>query len=156
MLAQLRSMEEFQERVKQSRSRGNPSPVGPGQSNDLVVTQTVSTSTSSDPSSYLREVLRKPGDGEKQLQATLLKIECESKNIVFVVKAGEQTLRLRTNGFEEIEITTYDPKVQGDITCGVRKPENSVLVCFVPQLDKRLKTDGVIKSIEFVPAEFKL
>jgi hypothetical protein len=156
MLAQLRSLEEYQERIKQSRSASNTSSVGPTQSNDIVVTQTVNTSVSSDPSSYLRDVLRKPGDGEKQLQAILLRIDCDGKNIFFVVKAGEQTLRLRTNSFEDMEITTYDPKVQGEITCGVRKPENAVLVCFVPQLDKRLKTDGVIKSIEFVPADFKL
>ena len=156
MLAQLRSMEEYQERVKQSRSASNTSLLGPTQSNDIVVTQTANTSVASDPSSYLREVLRKPGDGEKQVQAILLRIDCDGKNIFFVVKAGEQTLRLRTSSFEDMEITTYDPKVQGEITCGVRKPENSVLVCFVPQLDKRLKTDGIIKSIEFVPADFKL
>jgi tetratricopeptide (TPR) repeat protein len=156
MLAQLRALEEYQERVKQRRSAGTQSSVGPTESNDIVITQTVDTSGSSDPSSYLRDVLRKPGDGEKQLQAILLRIDCDGKNIFFVLKAGERTLRLRTNSFEDMEITTYDPKVQGDITCGVRKPENSVLVCFIPQFDKRLKTDGVIKSIEFVPADFKL
>ena len=156
MLAQLRSLEEFQDRTKESRLT-TKRPSGPTQSADVEITQTVdTTSTSSDPSSYLRDVLRKPAEGEKQLQAILLRIECDGKSIVFVVKAGEQTLRLRTNRFEDMEITTYDPKVQGDITCGPRKPENTVLVCFVPQQDKRLKTDGVIKSIEFVPADFKL
>jgi tetratricopeptide (TPR) repeat protein len=156
MLAQLRSLEEFQDRTKESRLT-TKRPSGPTQSADVEITQTVdTTSTSSDPSSYLRDVLRKPAEGEKQLQAILLRIECDGKSIVFVVKAGEQTLRLRTNRFEDMEITTYDPKVQGDITCGPRKPENTVLVNFVPQQDKRLKTDGVIKSIEFVPADFKL
>ena len=101
-----------------------------------------------DPSSYLREVLRTPGAGETQLQATLLRIECEPKGIVFVVQTANGLLRLRTETFDNIEITTYDPKVAGEITCGVRKPENVVVVCYLP--------NGVLKSIEFVPADFKL
>ena len=109
-----------------------------------------------DPSSYLREVLRTPGAGETQLQGTLVKIECEPKGIVFVVQTANGLLRLRTETFDDIEITTYDPKVAGEITCGARKPENVVIVCYLPNTDKKVKADGVLKSIEFVPAEFKL
>jgi len=109
-----------------------------------------------DPSSYLREVLRTPGAGETQLQAKLVKIECEPKNIVFVVQTANGLLRLRTETFDAIEITTYDPKVAGEITCGARKPESVVVVCYLPNTDKRVKADGVLKSIEFVPADFKL
>ncbi|HEU4931050.1 MAG TPA: hypothetical protein VFT48_03175 [Pyrinomonadaceae bacterium] len=109
-----------------------------------------------DPSVYLREVLRTPGEGETQLQATLVKIECEPKGIVFVVQTANGLLRLRTENFEDISLTTYDPKVAGEITCGARKPENVVIVCYLPNTDKKVKADGVLKSIEFVPAEFKL
>lgn len=109
-----------------------------------------------DPSSYLREVLRTPGAGETQLQAALVKIECDPKGIVFVVQTANGLLRLRTATFDDIEITTYDPKVAGEITCGDRKPENVVIVCYLPNTDKKVKADGVLKSIEFVPAEFKL
>ncbi len=109
-----------------------------------------------DPSSYLRDVLRTPGAGETQLQATLVKIECEPKGIVFVVQTANGLLRLRTATFDDIEITTYDPKVAGEITCGDRKPENVVIVCYLPNTDKKVKADGVLKSIEFVPADFKL
>ena len=101
-----------------------------------------------DPSVYLREVLRTPGEGETQSQGTLVKIECEPKGIVFVVQSANGLLRLRTATFEDISITTYDPKVAGEITCGARKPENVVIVCYLP--------NGVLKSIEFVPADFKL
>lgn len=89
------------------------------------------------------------------MQATLVKIECEPKGIVFVVQTANGLLRLRTESFEDIEITTYDPKVAGDITCGARKLEN-VVVCYLPNTDKKVKADGILKSIEFVPAEFKL
>ena len=110
----------------------------------------------SDPSAYLREVLRAAAEGETQLQATLLRIECDGKNIVFVIQTAAGLLRLRTPSFDDVEITTYDTSVKGEITCGERKPANSVVVDYVPNTDKRIKADGIIKSIEFVPADFKL
>jgi Tfp pilus assembly protein PilF len=123
----------------------------------------VSTSTSTpapqvatDPSAYLREVLRPVAEGETQLQGTLLRIECEGKVIVFFVKVGEQTLRLRTTSFDDVEITTYNPEVKGDVTCGPKKIDEPVVVCFKPITDKRLRADGTITSIEFVPKDFKL
>jgi tetratricopeptide (TPR) repeat protein len=110
----------------------------------------------SDPSSYLREVLRAPAAGETQLQATLLRLECDAKGIVFVVQTESGLLRLRTNSFDDVEITTYDTSVKGEITCGERKPANAVIVNYLPNTDKRIKADGVIKSVEFVPSDFKL
>lgn len=109
-----------------------------------------------DPSAYLREVLRPAGEGETQLQATLLRIQCDAKGIVFVVETAGGLLRLRTATFDDVEITTYDTSVKGEITCGERKPANTVVVDYVPNTDKRVKADGIIKSIEFVPADFKL
>jgi tetratricopeptide (TPR) repeat protein len=107
-----------------------------------------------DPSRYLREVLRKPAAGETQLQGTLVKIDCDAKGIVFVVQTPAGLLRLKTASFETIDLTTYDPKVQGEISCGART--SVVVVCYIPNADKRLKIDGTLKSIEFVPADFKL
>ncbi len=109
-----------------------------------------------DPSSQLREGLRKPKEGETQLQATLVKIECSAKGIVFVLQSGTRTLRLLTKTFDDIEMTTYDPKSGGEITCGPRKPESLVVVCYVPSTDKKLGADGLLKSVEFVPPDFKL
>jgi hypothetical protein len=101
--------------------------------------------------------LRKPGAGETQLQAKLVKIECEAKGIVFVVQtASTGLLRLRTAKFDDIQITTFDPKINGEITCGPWKVPAPVVVCYVPGEDKRAKVDGLLKSVEFVPAEFKL
>ena len=65
-------------------------------------------------------------------------------------------MRLRSASFDDVEITTYDTNVKGEITCGERKPANAVVVCYVPGADKKLKADGVLKSIEFVPPDFKL
>jgi len=117
----------------------------------MVGTGTGQTATQGppDPSSYLREVLRKPKADETQLQGTLVKIECGTKGIVFVVQSGGRTLRLMTKKFEDIEMTTFDPKSGGEIGCGPRKPESTVVVCYVAGT-------GVLKSVEFVPADFKL
>ena len=133
------------EAFKEAAAKGSP----------VVVEQTTEPAPS-DPSSYLREVLRKPATGETQLQGALLRIECDAKGMVFVVQTANGLLRLKSASFDDIELTTYDSKVQGEISCGARKPENAVIVCYVPNTDKRVKADGTLKSIEFVPSDFKL
>jgi tetratricopeptide (TPR) repeat protein len=151
LLKQISTHEEGMARLEEARKQGAVPPV-------IVNSHTDSEPTSrpQDPSSYLREVLRKPEAGETQLQAKLVKIECDVKGIVFVVQTATGLLRLRTAKFEDIAITTYDPKVNGDITCGPWKGPATVVVCYVLGADKRAKVDGVLKSVEFVPAEFKL
>lgn len=121
-----------------------------------TATETTQPQRPTDASSYLREVLRKPDEGETQVQGVIQRIDCDAKGIFFVVKVGTEVLRLYTQKFELMEITSYNPTVQGDLTCGVRKNQESVVICFVKQADKRLKTDGIIKSLEFVPGDFKL
>jgi tetratricopeptide (TPR) repeat protein len=150
----------FQERVEQPNTRSTVEPVNneteKPELNVNASTTTPAPQPASDPSAYLREVLRPVAEGETQLQGTLLRIECEGKLIVFLVKVGDQTLRLRAGSFDDVEITTYNPEVKGDITCGPRKMEESVVVCFKPITDKRLKADGTIASLEFVPKDFRL
>jgi tetratricopeptide (TPR) repeat protein len=123
---------------------------------DSVIVSVETPATPSDPSAYLREVLRSPAAGETQLQAKLIRIECDAKGMIFVLQTATGELRLKAKSFDDIELTTYSPDVKGEIGCGPRKPENVVIVCYLPDSDKRLKADGVLKSIEFVPADFKL
>jgi FimV-like protein len=166
LLAQLASLEEQKERSEAAKKSGGPFGPETTESQIQKQTQTVNAELApttsgagaapTDPSSYLREALRAPAAGETRLQGTLIKIECDSKGIVFVVKVVDQLLRLRTKDFESIELTTYDPDVKGEITCGARMPGDPVVVCFVPQTDKRLKIDGLLRSIEFVPKDFHL
>jgi hypothetical protein len=156
ILATISTYEQSLARVEEARKsamagRSQPVIVGAGPGPEIITQQ-----QSTDPSSYLREVLRKPAAGETQVQAKLVKIECDAKGIVFVVQTETELLRLRTTKFEDIDITTFDPKVGGDITCGPWKGQAVVIVCYVPGADKRLKVDGVLKSVEFVPADFKL
>ena len=148
LVAHIRTVEEQKAQAEARAASGPPAIV------TVDMQTTKEEEQPQDPSRYLREVLRKPAAGETQLQGTLVKIDCDAKGIVFVVQTPAGLLRLKTASFETIDLTTYDPKVQGEISCGART--SVVVVCYTPNADKRLKIDGTLKSIEFVPADFKL
>ena len=169
LLKQLQDIEDragTYDQLKQPRNSNSGPPVlvnaGPATTSSSATSSTSrpapvpAPTPAADPSSYLREVLRPPAAGETQLQGRLLRIECDAKGIVFVVETPAGLLRLRTASFDEIELTTYDTNVKGEITCGERKPVNVVIVCYLPNTDRKVKADGVLKSIEFVPDDFKL
>jgi tetratricopeptide (TPR) repeat protein len=145
MLASISWMQEAMERFRAGRDERAP---------DVVVD--MQTDTDTDPTSHLRDALRKPESGERQVQGMLVRIDCDAKGITFTLKSSAGLLRLRTPRFEEIDITTFAPDVAGEITCGVRKPENNVVVSYLPGVDARAKTNGAIRSLEFVPGDFKL
>ncbi|HVQ36567.1 MAG TPA: tetratricopeptide repeat protein, partial [Pyrinomonadaceae bacterium] len=154
MLAQLINREEELARYK--NAAGSPdnrptvqSTVNSGGQSELVVAST-------DPSSYLREALRKPEAGETQTQGLLRQIDCDAKGITFTVQVGGEILKLTTPSFDDVDLTSFSPDGGNEIKCGPRKPENNVIVDYVPASDARAKTNGVAKSIEFVPKDFKL
>ena len=166
LLTQIKTIEEQKAKYEAARQRAaalsttSSSSTGSsstGNSSTAVVDmETTKEAPPNDPSYYLREVLRAPAAGETQLQGMLVKIECGPKGMVFVVQTANGLLRLSAASFDDIELTTYDPAIKGEISCGERKPENPVIVCYVPNADKRVKADGILKSIEFVPKDFKL
>jgi tetratricopeptide (TPR) repeat protein len=147
LLASISSMEEALARFRAGREE---------RAADVVVDTQTDVVTNTDPASYLRDALRKPEAGEKQVQGMLVRIDCDAKGIIFTLKSGNGLLRLKTASFEEIDITTFAPDVAGEITCGVRKPQNAVVVSYLPGSDVRAKTGGTIRSLEFVPSDFKL
>ena len=109
-----------------------------------------------DPSFYLREALRKPAEGEKQIQGALVRVECDAKVVTLVIRTASGMLRLKAAGFEDLDIVAFTTDAGGEISCGPRKPENPVVVCYLPASDVRAKVDGKARSIEFVPKDFKL
>jgi len=115
-----------------------------------------SPEVSSDPSSYLADALRKPAVGEVRAQGSLVRIDCGPKAIVFTIKTGDRLLKVQTDAFESMDISTYAETVSGEITCGIRKKEDVVVVTYKPISEPRAKTDGTAISLEFVPKEFKL
>ena len=104
----------------------------------------------------MRESLRKPAAGETQAQATLVRIDCDARGITFVVKIADRFRKLNTDSFSHMSLTTFTADAGGQLTCGPRKPEDNIVVAYVPTADTRSKVDGVVKSVEFVPHDFKL
>jgi hypothetical protein len=109
-----------------------------------------------DPFSYLQEALRQPAAGEKQVQGTLLRLECDAKGILFIVQLADRLIKLRTTKFENIQITAFTAEAGSEITCGARTPPNPVIICYLPNKDPKTKYDGELRSLEFVPKDFKL
>jgi tetratricopeptide (TPR) repeat protein len=107
-------------------------------------------------SDALDEALRKPHEGETRVRATLVRIECVPKGLVFVFKAGERTLRLASADFKGLHIIAYTPDAEGELSCGPRKRETYAVVTYRPAADARAKTDGALVAVEFVPANFQL
>jgi hypothetical protein len=87
----------------------------------------------------------------------LARIDCDARGgITFVVRINGSLLKLKTDSFAHVELVTFSENSGGEVTCGLRRPENNVIVCYVPSTAAGSRNDGVIKSVEFVPPDFKL
>jgi tetratricopeptide (TPR) repeat protein len=104
----------------------------------------------------IRDALRRPQEGETQVQAVLTRIECGPKGLVFVLKAGERTLRLAAAGFGNLHLVNFAGEADAQLTCGARKAETPSVVTYRAAADARAKTDGSLVALEFVPANFQL
>jgi tetratricopeptide (TPR) repeat protein len=152
LLAQIASIEEQEASFRDARQRSSSE-------RPVLMTTRQNENTDAlpaDPSSYLRDALRKPQAGETQVQGRLVRIDCDQKGMTFVVRIEDRMIKLRSTSFESVDMTSFSADSGGEITCGPRKPENNVVVSYVASSDSRLKVDGVAKSLEFVPPDFKL
>ena len=156
LLAQLALIDERKARFEAMRNAASTDDRGPRLSRPAGATEAPLVAELSDPFANLREALRKPNDGEKRVQGTLIRIDCDAKGITFIVKVDDRLLKLRTDRFESMQIVAFTSEAGREINCGPRKPENAVVMCYVPATDARAKVDGTAKSLEFVPKDFKL
>jgi hypothetical protein len=100
--------------------------------------------------------LRQPQAGEEQVQGLLTRVDCDAKGLTFIVKVGERLLKLRASDINDIQFVTYTTDVSGEMTCGARNPVNHVVVVYRSPKDARVKVDGELLSVEFVPKDFEL
>jgi tetratricopeptide (TPR) repeat protein len=100
--------------------------------------------------------IRQPEAGEEQVLGLLLRLDCDSKGVTFIVKVGERQLKLRAVNFDNIYFATYTPEVAGEIRCGARNPANHAVITFRPAKEARAKFDGEPVAVEFVPKDFEL
>lgn len=157
LLAQLVSVEEQVariEKLKEEEASYRRTGSTPGDSSET--TSQTSIERPFDPAAALRASLRRPVTGETQTQGTLTRIDCDAKGITFVVKVGGRMLKLNTDTFQHANIMSFSDDAGNEITCGIRKTQNNVVVAYVPLTAPRAKVDGALKSLEFVPPDFKL
>jgi hypothetical protein len=100
--------------------------------------------------------LRKPEAGEEQVLGLLMRIDCDAKGVTFIIKVGEQTLKLRATDLNDIKFTSFTQEVSCDITCGVRKSVEHIVVTYRPSKAANAKYGGEPVAIEFVPKDFEL
>jgi tetratricopeptide (TPR) repeat protein len=143
----------IEEQIARLRAEGNPGLTESGGKYSLQDTEVVENP---DPSAMLRDALRKPLADEMQLQGTLTRIDCEAKGIVFTIKVGDRQLKMKTESFAKMNFVSFTETARGEITCGLRRPESAVVINYLPATDTRAKIDGVMKSMQFVPSDFKL
>ena len=100
--------------------------------------------------------LREPQAGEEQVLGLLQRVDCDARGVTFIVKVGDQLLKLRATDLNDIKFTSYTTDVSGEMTCGARKPADHVVVIYRPAKEARARFDGTPVSIEFVPKDFEL
>lgn len=154
MLRQIASVEDILTRLHQGKEVSSGEAASVATQTDHVTDPEAVENT--DPSIYLRAALRKPGNGETQIQGTLVRIDCDDKGFMLLVKVGERVMNLRTMGFKNLNFRSFSADAGREITCGPRMAGNNVVVTYVRPAEMRTQIAGVMKSIEFVPSDFKL
>jgi Flp pilus assembly protein TadD len=110
----------------------------------------------------LNEALRKPRPGEKRMVGYLSNINCEDKEINFLVRTKDQSvnqmLKLRADDFLSVAFMAFTAEANGkQMGCGVRKPEDFVVVTYRSSSSEvKTDSDGGIVAVEFVPKTFVL
>lgn len=97
--------------------------------------------------------LRQPQPGEEQVRGLLVSVDCSGANIILTVRVGERLLKFQRAHLEEIDFVTFAAEISGEITCGPRKPENPVIITYLPTKNGRTKTDGEVLVVSFIPKE---
>jgi hypothetical protein len=100
--------------------------------------------------------IKQPRAGEERMQGLLMRVDCESRGVTFIVGVGDRQLKLRTSNLNLVKFTTYTPEVSGEVTCGARKPANNTVIIYRPAKDASSRFNGELVSVEFVPKDFKL
>jgi len=75
---------------------------------------------------------------------------------LLLVRVGERVMNLRTMGFKNLNFRSFSADAGREITCGPRMAGNNVVVNYVRPAEVPAQIAGVMKSIEFVPSDFKL
>lgn len=95
--------------------------------------------------------LPKRFEGER-VRGFLTNVECVGDgDAVLTIKAGERSLRFRSDNLRHITFVTYVEGMGRAIACGPRQPSNLVLLTYRHSNSLPAQFDGEAVAIEFVP-----
>lgn len=107
----------------------------------------------------LLEALRDLKTGEQRIQGTFVKIDCDRSGVAyFTVQAIDRVHKFRAVELKNVLFRTF-VAVQPEITCGVRKSPENVVLTYRPSTDAKdaqARIDGEVVAVELVPRDFKL
>lgn len=99
--------------------------------------------------------LQKRFEGER-VRGLLTNVECNpAGDTVLTIRAGERTLRFRSENLRRITFVAYVEGMGRSITCGQRNPSNLVLLTYRLSNPSRSQFDGEAVAIEFVPEDLE-
>ena len=105
----------------------------------------------------IRNALPKPAAGQKQEIGFLDKIDCSNNGIFFVIRTTAKTYRLLNSSPQSLRIGVYTPDMAAtQFGCVVKPVDVPAVFNYVDQPDAKLKSDGEIIALTFVPKGFTL
>lgn len=104
----------------------------------------------------ITEALRVPKTNETRILAHLSKIECGRDGIIYSIKKGAEIVKLHSTDFQDLDLMTFVPDMDGQIGCEGLKKEVFAVLTYVPGDISKAKTAGKLVAIEMVPATFVL
>lgn len=100
--------------------------------------------------------LRRLKPNEKRVLGYLTRIECGANGIEYLIKTGNQTLKLNSETFDTLMLMSYSADASGgQVGCGTLNKETFAVIVYRPTPLSNMKSAGEIVSIEFVPKNFK-
>ena len=156
----LASIKNYEDAVARSNaiSSSGPPDLRARQPGETVVNEEPPSKPMSE-SDYLRESLRPVAPGEERIQGQFVKLECDSRAVAyFIIQAADKLYKIRATALERVQLISYVQSA-GEITCGVRKNQENVIITFRPTTDPKdakAKINGDAIAMELVPKDFKL
>ena len=105
----------------------------------------------------LNQALRAVSGNEKRVLGYLTKVECLGKSVEFSVKADNKILKFQAPDFDALFLMSFSSDASDvEIGCDTVKKDIFAVVTYRPNENAKLKSDGEIVAIEFMPESFKL
>lgn len=106
--------------------------------------------------SRIETLLIKPADGELRELGFIEKSECGPKGSFFHFKTGDRIVKLAVSSGSQPRFRSFTDVDQLQIGCGMKAVEIPVVFIYKNAPNKKLKSDGELVSMDFVPVGFTL